>query len=150
MTKSVEKANRSTEPTLIEIGNALRALEGEPAKRTRELMNTIFELAGSKQIDWSDPDRWIEVELTGELQRLARKVWQASGRTINPRFLYSHLVVINRLALLQPVDGIYRIGERGNRFLAGDESILRELVALRSSKRRPIRNFTNPGIDPAR
>jgi hypothetical protein len=106
MTKSVEKANRSTEPTLIEIGNALRALEGEPAKRTRELMNTIFELAGSKQIDWSDPDRWIEVELTGELQRLARKVWEASGRTINPRFLYSHLVVINRLALLQPVDGI--------------------------------------------
>jgi hypothetical protein len=41
---------------------------------------------------------------------------------------------------LQSVDGIYRLGERGRRFLAGDDAILRELVALRLSRRRPAGN----------
>ena len=125
-------------PTYAEIGVAVRVLDGAPAQRVRELMNTIFEQAGSPHspLDWSDPDRWINERLAGELQTLARRIWDGSGKTLNPRYLYGHYAFINRLKLLEPVGGIFRIGERGRRFLAGDDAILRELLTLRSSKRR--------------
>jgi hypothetical protein len=127
-------------PTYADIGHAIRVLDGVPAKRVRALMNAIFEQAGPTPdaADWSDPDHWIEKRLTGDLQLLARKVWVESNRTINPRYLYGYATIISRLKLLDLVDGIYRLGERGRRFLAGDDAILRELVVLRSSKRQSV------------
>ncbi len=74
--------------------------------------------------------------MSGELLALARKLWEGSGRTLNPRHLYASHRLVTRLKLLEQVDGIYRVSERGRRFLAGDEAILRELVTLRSSIRR--------------
>ena len=133
-------------PTYAEIGTAVRILDGEPVQQVRHLMNTLFDHAGSAEPchDWSDPDRWIDERLTGELRTLARKVWNASGKTINPRFLYDHSTFISRLRLLEPVGGIYRLGERGRRFLAGDDAILREFVALRSTKRGRARQNSQP------
>jgi restriction system protein len=61
---------------------------------------------------------------------LARKVWDGSGKTVNPRYLYGYYLFINRLNLLEQNDGIYRLGERGRKFLANDEAILRELDAI--------------------
>jgi restriction system protein len=116
----------------------VRVLDGESVQRVRELMATIFDQAGSAPpaLDWSEPERWIDERLSGDLRALARKVWEGSDKTVNPRHLYAPVAFINRLRLLEPVDGIYRLGERGRRFLSGDQAILRELVALRSSKRR--------------
>ena len=59
---------------------------------------------------------------------------------------YDPFTFISRLRLLESRDGIYRMGERGRRFLSGDETILRELVALRSSKRRSLHR---PAAQPA-
>jgi restriction system protein len=125
-------------PTYAEIGSAVRVLDGEPVRRVRELMNAMFDQAAAAPpfADWSDPERWIDERLTGELKILAHKVWAGSDKTINPRQLYAQVGFINRLRFLDTVHGIYRMGERSRRFLAGDEEILRELVALRSSKRR--------------
>lgn len=136
---AIAQAPRS--PTYADIGHAVRLLEGEPANRVRELMNVIFEQAGTPQspIDWSDPDRWIDARLSGDMRALARKVWDGSGKTLNPRYLYACYLFVDRLRLLEQVAGILRLGERGRRFLAGDETILRELVTLRSSKRRVSR-----------
>ncbi len=88
-------------PTYADIGHAVRVLDGVPAKRPRDLMNAIFEQAGSspRSIDWSDPDRWIDERLAGDLRKLARKVWEESGKTLNPRYLYGHYAFINRLKL---------------------------------------------------
>jgi restriction system protein len=129
-------------PTYADIGHAIRVLDGAPTKHVRELMHAIFEQAGPTPgtVDWSDPDRWIDERLTGDLRMLARKIWDESGRAINPRYLYGYSTIINRLKLLDPVDGIYRLGERGRRFLAGDDAILRELVVLRSSRRQSVVN----------
>jgi restriction system protein len=131
----------SPSPTYAEIGTAVSVLDGAAVRHVRELMNVTFEQAGPvpNAVDWSDPDRWIGERLSGELGALARRIWQESGKTLNPRYLYGHYVFVNRLKLLDQVSGIYRLGERGRRFLAGDDAILRELVALRSSKRRPSR-----------
>jgi restriction system protein len=126
-------------PTYADIGTVARLLDGVPARHVREMMNAVYDRAGSAgtAIDWSSPDGWIAELLAGELRDLASRVWEGSGRTINPRYLYGLYVFINRLKLLEPTDGILRLGDRGRRFLAGDDAILRELVALRSLQRRP-------------
>jgi restriction system protein len=125
-------------PTYTEIAHAVRLLDGERAKRVRDMMNAIFELANSPgdPIDWADPDRWISERLEADAGRLARKVWEGSGKTLNPRYLYGHYKIINRLKLLELVDGTYLCGERGRQFLAGDKAILAELMELRVSDRR--------------
>jgi restriction system protein len=142
MTQISTSLQASAAPTYADIKYAVRAIEDVPAARVRAMMNTIFEQDGSPQsrLDWSDPDRWIDERLAGDLQTLARKIWEGSGKTLNPRYFYKSYKFVTRLKLLQPVDGIYRLGERGRRFLAGDDAILRELVALRLSRRRPAGN----------
>src|ERR1700674_225292 len=121
MTQSSDIVQAPPSPTYAEIGSTVRVLDGEPVKRVRDLMNTIFDQAASAPpaLDWSDPERWIDERLTGDLRTLARKVWEGSGKALNPRHLYAQVVFINRLRLLEPVDGIYRMGERGRRFLSG-------------------------------
>jgi restriction system protein len=129
-------------PTYTEIAHAVRLLDGEAAKRVRDMMNAIFELANSpgEPVEWTDPDRWINERLAGDVRRLARKVWDGSGKTLNPRYLYAHHKIINRLKLLELVDGAYRCAERGRQFLAGDKAILAELMELRVSDRRGSRS----------
>jgi restriction system protein len=128
-------------PTYPEISHTVRLLDGEPAKRVRDMMTAIFLQSAKPQRppDWTDPDSWIDAPLSGELGALARKLWEGSGRTLNPRHLYVYHRFAVRLKLLEQVAGIYRVSERGRRFLAGDKSILQELVGLRSAKRRPDR-----------
>ena len=141
MAQSSHTGQTLSSPTLAEIASAVRVLDGEPVQRVRELMNTIFQQAagGPPSLDWSDPECWIDARLSDELQALARRIWEGSDKTLNPRHLYAQISFIGRLRLLDPVAGIYRIGERGRRFLSGDEAILLELVALRSSRRRQVR-----------
>jgi restriction system protein len=129
-------------PSYAELKHAVLALQDEPTRRVRELLNVLFEQAGAARdpIDWSDPDRWIDERLSGELRALARKIWEGSGKTLNPRYFYGCHAFINRLKLLRAVDGVFRLDERGRRFLVGDDVILRELVALRSVKRGSVRN----------
>ena len=93
-------------PTYTEIAHAVRMLDGESAKRVRDMMNAIFELANTQpdSIDWANPDHWINERLSGDVRRLARKIWEGSGKTLNPRYLYGHYKIINRLKLLELVD----------------------------------------------
>jgi hypothetical protein len=128
-------------PSYADLGMTVRLLDGVPARHVRAMMHAIFEHAGAARttIDWSNPDIWISALLAGELRDLAIRVWKGSGGAINPRYLYGHYAFVSRLKLLELVNGILRLGDRGQRFLAGDDSILRELVTLRSSRRRPSR-----------
>jgi restriction system protein len=119
-------------PTYTELGHAIRALDGEPVRRVRDMINAVFEQTGTPQnpVDWSDPDVWIKERLTGDLQALARKIWEGSKNSLNPRYLYGCYLFINRMKLLDQDAGIYRIGERGRKFLADDEGVVRELDAI--------------------
>lgn len=119
-------------PTYADVGFAIRSLDGEPLRRVRDTMTAIYDQAGTPQspVDWSDPDTWITERLTGDLQGLARKVWEGSKKTLNPRYLYGCYLFINRMKLLDQYGGVYQLGERGKKFLAGDEAVLRELDAV--------------------
>jgi restriction system protein len=128
-------------PSLATISALVRILEGARACDVRGLMTAVFERsgAGAETIDWSDPNCWIGVLPSEELRTLARKIWGDSGGTINPRYLYGHYAVVSRLRLMETHGGLLRLAERGRRFLAGDDEILRELVALRTTRRRVSR-----------
>jgi restriction system protein len=118
-------------PTYAELGHAIRAFDGKSVKRVRETINAMMEQTGTPQspVDWSDPDKWIGERLGGDLAEFARKVWDGSGKTLNPRYLYGPYLFINFFKLLDQVDGIYRLNDRGRRFLDHDETIIRELDA---------------------
>ncbi len=119
-------------PTYADLGQAIRALDGEPVRRVRDMIKAVWDQTGTPQapVDWSDPDTWINERLTGDLQALARKIWEGSKKTLNPRYLYDSYLFINRLNLLDQDEGVYRLGERGRKFLANDLAILRELDAI--------------------
>jgi len=116
-------------PTYSELGNAMRAFEGEAVKRVRDTITAIYEKMGTPQnpVDWSDPDTWIEKRLLGEFRRIARKIWEVSNKTLNPRHVYGCYLFINRLKLLDQREGLYWLGERGHLFLTKNEEVLREL-----------------------
>jgi restriction system protein len=118
-------------PTYAELAHAIRAFDGEPVKRVRDTITANLEQMGTPQspVDWSDPDTWINERLSGELQSFARKVWDISGKTLNPHYLRGCYLFINNMKLLDVANGIYQKNERGTRFLANDNTIIRELDA---------------------
>jgi restriction system protein len=62
-------------------------------------------------VDWSDPDKWINERLKGDLQAFANKIWQGSSKTLNPRYLYDSYLFINKQKLLVQDGGIYRLND---------------------------------------
>jgi len=91
-------------PTYAEIVHALRALDGEPVKRASEMITSIAQQTGTPQspVDWSDPDQWIVDRLTGDSRSLARKIWESSDKSLNPRYLYGSYLFINKQRLSLP------------------------------------------------
>jgi restriction system protein len=118
-------------PPYSDISHAIRLLNGEPVQRVRDMISAIAAQMGTPQnpADWSDPDTWIGERLSGDLQLLARKIWEGSDKHLNPRYLNGCYLFINRLHLLDQVNGIYRLKERGQKFLTKDEDVYRELDA---------------------
>jgi len=118
-------------PTNAELASAIKAFAGEPVKKVRDTFTAIWEQTGTPQnpVDWSDPDTWIDERLSGDLRTIAKKIWAQSGKTLNPRHAYGCYLYINRMKLLDQIDGVYRIGELGKLFLSNDEEIIRELDA---------------------
>lgn len=118
-------------PLYSHVKHCLRAWDMEPVKSVRDMITAIHDQTGTPQdpVDWSDPDEWIPLRLDGEHARLARKIWEGSEKTVNPRHVYGCYLFINRLDLLSQSAGKYEIGTRGQKFLDGDLDILRELDA---------------------
>jgi restriction system protein len=95
-----------------------------------ELVNSLFDQTGTPQnpVDWSDPDSWIDSRLNGVNRQLARDIWTASDKKINPRYLYGSYLFINLYELMSPdASGIYRVTAAGQRFLNDDPEIIRKI-----------------------
>lgn len=114
-----------------EVAHAIQLLDGEPVQRVRDMISAMAAQMGTPQnpVDWSNPDDWIGERLSGDLQTLAKKIWKGSGKELNPRYLNGCYLFINRLHLLDQVNGVYRLDERSRKFLAKDEELYRELDA---------------------
>jgi restriction system protein len=86
-------------PTNAELASAIKCFAGEPVKLVRDTFTAIWEQTGTPQnpVDWSDPDTWIKDRLSGNLQATAKKIWNQSGKTLNPRHAYGcYLFIIER------------------------------------------------------
>lgn len=116
-------------PLYSHVKHCVRLWDGELVQLVRDMINDIFEQTGTPQnpVDWSNPDEWISERLRGDSARLAKKIWEGSGRTVNPRHVYGCYLFINRLDLLDQTSGTYRIDERSNRFLDDDAETVREI-----------------------
>lgn len=94
-----------------------------PAALTR-MQRDINELAGTpeNQVDWTDPDVWIDERLLGDSREWARQTWEGSGKHVNPRHITGHWLLATSYGLLDKDDaGRLTITDRGRDFLGGDE-----------------------------
>lgn len=118
-------------PLYGEVRACVAAWNGEEVKAVREMMNTIFSMTGTPQdpVDWTDPDTWIPNRLDGENRRLASSLWKSSNGIANPRHVYGCYLFINSMKLLDQIDGVYRLNDRGQGFLENDAELIAELDA---------------------
>ncbi len=95
-----------------------------------DLIKAIWEQTGTPQnpVDWTNPDEWIDKRLPGATGALARRIWNESAQSVNPRHMYGSYLFINTYDLLLPDHtGTYQLTERGSHFLAEDAGTVREL-----------------------
>lgn len=116
-------------PLYSDLKACMQAWEGESVQLVLDLHNRLMELTGTPQapVDWTEPDSWIPERLSGDHERLARKLWQMSGRRTNPRHVYGAYLLINSANLLAHQNGAYRRTTRTGAFLADDPQLIQEL-----------------------
>ena len=116
-------------PLYSDLKACMLAWEGESVQLVIDLHSKLMELTGTPQapVDWTDPDAWIPERLSGAHARLARKLWESSGRRTNPRHVYGAYLLINSAALLSQENGIYRRNNRSDALVAGDSQVVQEL-----------------------
>lgn len=148
-------ALRSPTPRLPTYGNVrhfLVILNGVARSAYRAMDAAIYEQRGSpqEQVDWSNPDEWIDQRLAGANRDLARRIWRESGRTLNPRHTRSCWDFAAKHDLLaRDRADVLRITDRGQTFLAEPDGALvaeidnaegvllvLQLVAAQSTARR--------------
>jgi len=112
------------------VRNIIRAWDGVPKMTVMAMMNAIFDQTGTPQsaLDWSNPDTWIRERLAGENAELAMRIWNQSGKTVNPRYTYGSYLFIKNFNLLEPdTQGIYRLTQHGKLFLENDTHLIKEI-----------------------
>jgi restriction system protein len=95
-----------------------------------ELVNSLWAQTGTPQnpVDWSNPDDWIDSRLSGVSKQVAKQIWEASAKKINPRYVYGSYLFVNLYELLSPdSSGIFRQTETGARFLIDDPETIRKI-----------------------
>lgn len=117
-------------PVYSEVSVLLNIFQGEKKDAVWGLIKAVFDHAGTPQnnVDWSQPDEWIDQRLQGPYRVLATRVWTESRKTVNPRHIYGSYLFINTFSLLAlDSQGAYQLTERGAGFLANDSSVIRAL-----------------------
>ncbi len=109
----------------------ISALAGTTTKQELlEYLNAIWDQTGTPKdpVDWSNPDEWIPQRLQGKQRVLAQRIWQSSEKKLNPRHIYGAYLFLNSYALLTAdASDLYRLTERGQKFMAQDSETLRVL-----------------------
>lgn len=117
-------------PTYAQTIAFLKAVNGTSPKVIRQMITLIHEQTGTPQnpVDWVYPDEWIPERLKGEYAALAMKIWQQEAHVLNPRHCYgAHLFVNNHELLVVGSDGIARISDKGELYVAGDKATIRAI-----------------------
>ena len=117
-------------PLYSEVRNLLPILDGIRKQELLAMLNEIWAQTGTPKnpVDWSDPDSWIEDRLTGGPKELAKRIWELSNKSVNPRHAYGSYLFINNFALLNSdPNGTYHLSETGKGFVESDPAVIRKI-----------------------
>ncbi len=93
------------------------------------MMNDIWAHIGSpkSQVNWKNPDEWIQERLDGESRKLASRLWIDSDNLVNPRHSYDMRTLSSHHDLAVFSDDIVELTDKGKRFIDNDKAIVREI-----------------------
>ena len=117
-------------PTYAEVRLLLPIFVGMPKSFITGFLGAIKDLTGTPQqpLDWSDPDTWIDERLAGDYRDFAARIWEETGREVNPRHMRGSYYFINRQHLLDTdVSGVYTHTSMSRAFLNSDPELFRQL-----------------------
>ncbi len=117
-------------PDYKTVANLLKILEGTCVQDFKDSWNTIWSLRGTPQntVNWKDPDTWIKERLNKTDKEIALKIWNESGKSINPRYTRGTQFLMNGYGLIKDVKGEYQLTEKGKVFISGQENkIVRDI-----------------------
>lgn len=117
-------------PLYSEVQLLTKILAGMSKDGVWGMIKALFDQTGTPQanVDWSQPNEWIDQRLQGAHKELAKKIWTDSQGTVNPRHIYGSYLFINTFLLLAPdAQGIYQVTPDGNSFISNDPTVLRKL-----------------------
>jgi restriction system protein len=130
MSERIHKVRTPYFPCYSHVRQLLTILEGVPKSVFTGLIREVWGQTGTPQnpVDWSNPDSWIPSRLSGAESELARRIWEESGRALNPRYLDGpNLFIKNHELLATDGSGVYRCTERGGAFLKDEPQTVREI-----------------------
>jgi restriction system protein len=108
-------------PTQEEIRHAIPAWAGLRRDAITGMRAAIYKQAGtvSENVDWTDPDTWIDQRLQGEARKVARRTWEKSNKTVNPRHAVGVWLLISNYELLSDANTeVLEVSPSGRDFLA--------------------------------
>jgi restriction system protein len=115
MIENAKKVRTWGLPTYSSVAQLLTILDGESKSKVTDMVSAIWDQKGTPQkpTDWSDPDVWITECLSGDSMSLARRIWEESSHSVNPRYIQGINNFINIHGLVADGEGLYRLSERG-------------------------------------
>lgn len=117
-------------PTYYKTQIFIKILNGKSESTFKSMWQNIMDLRGTPQepTDWSNPNEWIDERLKGSDKDFAKMIWLESKKTLNPRHLHGEQFLMNGYNLIEPVNGIYKLTERGSIFISSKENtVIKEI-----------------------
>lgn len=107
-------------PHYDEVRNFLKILDGVAYVDYKKMVDDIWQQIEGLQesIDWTKPNEWIPVRLTGTSSILSQKLWNHSNHTLNPRDTRGcwHFALLHKL-IEQTKAGEIKTTELGREFI---------------------------------
>lgn len=117
-------------PTYSEVSALLKVFAGYRRSQVQSLIKALHNQVGTvkNNVDWSNPDEWIDEKLAGDDRAIASDIWKQSGNQVNPRHIYGGYLFINGFQLLDnDSTDLWSLTAAGKAFLRHDPTVIREL-----------------------
>lgn len=98
----------------------LKILDGMPANDFKNMWNSLWGQRGIPQdtVDWTNPDEWIGVRLSGRDKEIVWKIWTESDKTVNPRWTRGSQFLMSGYHLVNEENGVYKLTTEGEKFIS--------------------------------
>lgn len=117
-------------PIYERVKRFLKTIDGKNEAELKSMWQSILDLKGTPQdpADWQNPDEWIIGRLHGQDKDLAKEIWEKTGKIVNPRHIAGIQFLMNGYKLIESINGIYKLTDKGRIFISSKEnSIVREV-----------------------